>query len=183
VIRTRVGYAGGKLEDPTYHRLGDHTETLQVDYDPEKISYPELLDVFWAAHNPIAPSYSRQYRSVILYHDEKQRQQAQSSLEREAERRKAKLHTALEPLGEFYRAEDYHQKYLLRGVRSMLQELTAHYPDWRGVVDSTAAARVNGYLGGHGGPKQLEVEAPDLGLSDGALQRLRAALERSARWP
>jgi len=52
VVRTRVGYAGGATENPTYHHLGDHTETIQIEYDPARISYQELLDAFWAGHKP-----------------------------------------------------------------------------------------------------------------------------------
>ena len=76
MIRTRVGYTGGTLENPTYHHLGDHTESVQVDYDPARIDYAALLDAFWQGHNPAASSFSRQYMAAVFYHDETQRQLA-----------------------------------------------------------------------------------------------------------
>src|SRR6056297_3828024 len=66
VIRTRVGYAGGSTEGPTYKMIGDHTETIEIDYDPAVISYRELLEIFFDSHNPYSQSYSRQYASLIL---------------------------------------------------------------------------------------------------------------------
>jgi methionine-S-sulfoxide reductase len=82
VVRTHVGYAGGTTENPTYHNLGGHSETIQIEYDPTRISYQELLDVFWAGHAPTQPAWSRQYASLIFYHDEEQRRLAQASKER-----------------------------------------------------------------------------------------------------
>lgn len=70
MIRTRVGYAGGSKENPTYYSLGDHSETIQIDYDPTQISYGQLLEVFWNSHNPTYEPWSRQYMSIIFYHSE-----------------------------------------------------------------------------------------------------------------
>ena len=68
MIRTRVGYAGGTTNNPTYRALGDHAETIQVDYDPTQISYEELLEAFWTSHSPTSRPWSRQYASIIFYH-------------------------------------------------------------------------------------------------------------------
>ena len=76
-MSTRVGYAGGAKEDPTYRSLGDHSETIQIIYDPEIISYNELLDIFWQSHNPSLGSFTRQYASIIFYHDDNQKKQAE----------------------------------------------------------------------------------------------------------
>lgn len=111
VVRTRVGYAGGTTANPTYHRLGDHTETLQLEYDPERISYQELLDEFWASHNPAERPWSRQYMAAIFYHDGEQKRLAEASRDRVAATLGQATTTAILPAGEFYRAEDYHQKY------------------------------------------------------------------------
>ena len=81
VIRTRVGYAGGQLPGPTYRRLGDHTESVQLDYDPEQLSFKQLLQMFWSGHNPAKPVWGRQYMSAIFYQDQAQQQQARESLE------------------------------------------------------------------------------------------------------
>ena len=68
-----MGYAGGKKSNPTYHDLGDHTETLQIDFDPDVITYDELLEIFWASHNPGRKSWSRQYMAAVFYHNHKQK--------------------------------------------------------------------------------------------------------------
>ena len=82
MIRTRVGYAGGSTNNPTYYNLGNHSETIQIDYDTTRISYEELLEVFWDNQNPTTQPWSRQYMSIIFYHNEDQRSVALASLQR-----------------------------------------------------------------------------------------------------
>jgi len=72
VIRTRVGYAGGEMEGPSYGKMGDHAETVQVDFDPGRITYAQLLKIFWASHRPTSRNWSRQYMNAIFYHDDEQ---------------------------------------------------------------------------------------------------------------
>jgi len=165
VVRTRVGYAGGTKENPTYHSLGDHSESLQIDYDPSRISYEQLLDVFWASHDATQKPWSRQYISVIFYHDEEQKRLATASMEREQERRGKKILTEIVPLQKFYLAEDYHQKYYLLNEFRLAREYQAIYPAQEDFLDSTAVSRVNGYIGGNGSSEQLEREISSLGLS------------------
>ncbi|MFX1411650.1 MAG: peptide-methionine (S)-S-oxide reductase, partial [Promethearchaeota archaeon] len=128
-MRTRVGYAGGTTENPTYYRLGDHSETLQIDYDPTRVSYQDLLDVFWRSHNPTRPAGSRQYMSIIFYHDDEQKRLALETRDREAARRNATIYTEIVPATGFTWAEDYHQKYRLRQVPALMREFEALYPD------------------------------------------------------
>jgi len=174
VIRTRVGYAGGSKDNPTYYNLGDHTETVQIDYDPTRISYEELLDVFWDSHHPVRPSLSAQYKSIIFYHDEEQKRLAlESKARREAELNQT-IYTEIVPYSRFYLAEDYHQKYYLSNVPDLKKELTAIYPDIHDFTDSTAVARVNGYAGGNGNMENLKQEIDLYGLSPAAKQRLLA---------
>ena len=172
MIRTRVGYTGGTLKDPTYHRLGDHTESIQIDFDPAKIAYARLLEEFWASNPCGAAGSSRQYRSAIFYHSPEQRKAASESLQRQITAR-GKVHTDVEALKVFYAAEDYHQKYALRGTGELMREFDAMYPNPVEFRNSTAAARVNGYLDGHGHRKQLDAELPKLGLSADAGRWLR----------
>jgi len=172
VIRTRVGYAGGTLESPTYHNLGDHTESIQVDYDPEVVSYNQLLDVFWENHNPFSQSFSRQYAAILFFHGSEQEKQARDSAARLEEENGRKVQTKISRYSEFFMAEDYHQKYALRGDRVILGEFVQIYPDEVDLVASTAAARVNGYLGGNGNADQLKRELPLLGLSPETQKRL-----------
>jgi peptide-methionine (S)-S-oxide reductase len=145
--------------------MGDHTETVQVDYDPNRISYNQLLDIFWQSHQPEEQSWSRQYMKAIFYHNERQRLQAETSKNTLRQKTGHKVETRIVPLSSFTLAEDYHQKYLLKGHDSLHKELTRMYPLNRDLVNSTAAARLNGYAGGHGNKDQLSREIDSLGLS------------------
>ena len=179
MIRTRVGYAGGTTEGPTYQNLGDHSETIQIDYDPSQISYEELLAVFWDSHSPTVRPWSRQYASALFYHDEAQRRQAQASLDRQLAENGGRIFTEIQPYTGFTLAEDYHQKYRLRGAPELEAEFLAIYPNPGDFVNSTAAARVNGYLAGYGSSQALRAELEALGLSPAAQEAL---LERVLAW-
>ena len=179
VVRTRVGYSGGKKKDPTYRSIGDHSETIQIDYDPTLISYKKLLSVFWHNHNPTQRAWSQQYKSAIFYHNEKQRQLALETRAFEEEQRNQKIQTEILPFARFYLAEDYHQKYGLRGNSELMKEFKAMYPRNIDFVNSTAAARVNGYISGHGTPSEIQATIENLGLSTAGQERL---LGISQRW-
>lgn len=180
MVRTRVGYAGGTKLQPTYHSLGDHTETIEMDYDPQKISFEELLLVFWSSHNPASLPWSRQYASILFVHDEEQRKLAEVSKNQQEVLLGRKIFTEILPYKGFTLAEDYHQKYRLRNS-TLLREYQIMYPDLLEFVNSTAVTRVNGYLGGHALPEQLESEIEILGLSDpgkGMLRRIATVSQR-----
>lgn len=172
MIRTRVGYSGGTKKDPTYHSLGDHSESIQIDYDPSLISYEKLLEVFWSSHNPAEPPWSTQYKAAVFYHDENQRKLAMETREREAVRRNSKIMTEILPATDFYLAEPYHQKFRLRQDSELMKEFHTMYPADRDFVDSTAAARVNGYLAGYGTLESLQKELDSFGLSPEANNKL-----------
>ena len=174
MLRTRVGYAGGASPDPTYRRIGDHTETLQVDFDPRVISYEDLLAEFFASHNACATPYSTQYMSAIFTDGAEQARMAEAAAARAASDRGSVVRTRIEPLRRFYLAEDYHQKYRLRARKDLTAEFEAIYPELRAFVDSTAVTRVNGYLAGHGTRQAFEAELPRLGLTPAAQEGLRA---------
>lgn len=123
VISTRVGYTGGKFTDPTYkdvctNRTG-HAEAVEVDYDPAKVSYDDLLKVFWENHDPTqlnrqGPDWGTQYRSAIFYHSPEQDEAARASqakLEKSGPYSRP-IVTQIVPASTFYPAEDYHQQYL-----------------------------------------------------------------------
>jgi peptide-methionine (S)-S-oxide reductase len=129
VTKTEVGYEGGTLENPTYEDVCSHTtghaEVVEVTYDPERVSYGELLEAFWGKHNPTQRNrqgwdIGDQYRSVIFFHDEEQRAEAErSKAELESSGRYHKpIATVIEPAQTFYVAEDYHQQYLEKRGRS-----------------------------------------------------------------
>ena len=79
-----MGYSGGSRKDPTYNSLGDHTETLEIDFDPARVSYKELLEVFWKNHSPRTASWSRQYMAAVFVHDDEQKRLAGESRDRVA---------------------------------------------------------------------------------------------------
>jgi peptide-methionine (S)-S-oxide reductase len=123
VTDTAVGYAGGTTKNPTYKEVctgkTGHTETVEVDYDPSKVSYDKLLDVFFENHDPTTPNrqgpdYGYQYRSVIFYTNEEQERAAKAAKEKLGKSGKfaSPIVTAIEPAKEFWKAEEYHQRYL-----------------------------------------------------------------------
>lgn len=128
VVKTTVGYMGGTTKNPTYkdvcgHRTG-HAEVCQVEFDPKKISFEKLLDIFWKCHDPTqhnrqGPDIGDQYRSAIFYHSEEQRKIAEKSLN-EAQKRFGKpIVTQIANAATFYPAEKYHQQYLMkRGLKT-----------------------------------------------------------------
>jgi peptide-methionine (S)-S-oxide reductase len=147
-------------------------ETIQIDYDPTQTSYEQLLDAFWDSHNPTKRSWSRQYMSAIFYHNEEQKRLASQTRDREAAKAGKRIYTEIIPFSEFTLAEAYHQKYRLQQDRRLMQEFSAIYPAAEDFVNSTAAARVNGYLGGDGSLADLEAELSSLGLSAEGGKRL-----------
>lgn len=181
MIRTRVGYSGGIKRNPTYHDLGDHSETVQIDFDPARVSYEQLLDVFWKAHDPTSRSWSRQYRAALFFHNEEQKRSAQESRDREAARMRGKIQTEILPAAEFYPAEDYHQKYYLRQDFVLSTDFRQMFPSEMDFANSTAAARVNGYIGGYGTMIALKEELDQLGLSQEGRKKLLASAAPSRR--
>ena len=122
-----LGYEGGTLENPTYEDVCSHTtghaEAVQVTYDPDRISYEQLLEVFWAKHdstqlNRQGWDIGDQYRSVIFIEDDEQREVALRSKAQEQTRHAKPVVTRIEPASTFYVAEDYHQQYLEKRGRS-----------------------------------------------------------------
>jgi methionine-S-sulfoxide reductase len=172
VIRTRVGYTGGKTKNPTYYDLADHTESFQVDFDPAKLSYEKLLQLFWASHNPCEVSGSTQYMSAVFYHDAAQKKLADQTRAQEETKRGQKINTPVRPLGTFYLAEDYHQKHNLRQYKDLWKEYQAIYPNLADLYNSTAVARVNGYLGSQGSSVGLLKEIDSYGLSVAGREQL-----------
>ncbi len=126
VTDTAVGYMGGTVANPTYEQVctdrTGHAEVVQVEYDPEEVSYEQLLDTFWAEHDPTqlnrqGPDVGSQYRSVVFFHSPEQQEQALASKARIQAENGEPVVTEIVPASEFWRSEDYHQQYLVkRGV-------------------------------------------------------------------
>lgn len=128
VAVTRVGYIGGTAKNPTYEQVctdrTGHAEAVEVTFNPALVSYEELLDVFWANHDPTTknrqgPDIGTQYRSAIFVHDPLQRKSAEASLERAQEKLTRPIVTEIVDAPEFHEAEEYHQQYYeKRGISS-----------------------------------------------------------------
>jgi peptide-methionine (S)-S-oxide reductase len=126
VIDTAVGYMGGSVENPTYEQVctdrTGHAEVVQVEYDPDEVSYEQLLDTFWGDHDPTqmnrqGPDVGSQYRSVVFFHTPEQQEQALASKAGIQAQNPDPVVTEIEPASDFWRAEEYHQQYLVkRGV-------------------------------------------------------------------
>jgi peptide-methionine (S)-S-oxide reductase len=144
--------------------MGDHTECVEIDFDPAVVTYETLLDTFFSMHNAARSAHSVQYQSIILHHDDQQAQHARAAVERQAALLGKAVLTRVQAHDGFTRAEDYHQKYGLKGDRKVLKALRRAYPDPQMLTDSTVAARLNGYLYGGGSLVQLEREIGSFGL-------------------
>lgn len=145
---------------------------MRVEFDPQLISYAELLQVFWDAHDPGYNTSHRQYRNAIFYRNEEQQRLAEQSRDAIAAKLQRPVQTDIEAAGQYTPAEDYHQKYYLRQRGRLFDEFSRIYPDPRRFAASTAVARVNGYLGCNGSVEQLQHELNALGLSLSAQQLL-----------
>lgn len=123
VVTTEVGYTGGKVINPTYEHHEGHAEAVEIEYDPAKTSYKNLLDFFFQIHNPTTLNQQgndlgTSYRSAIFYGNESEKKEAEDfiAMVNASKRWKDPVVTTLEPLGVFYKAEDYHQDYLQKNV-------------------------------------------------------------------
>jgi peptide-methionine (S)-S-oxide reductase len=124
VTSTQVGYIGGKTDNPTYKEVctdrTGHAEAVEVDYDPAKVNYKDLLNVFWENHDPTqlnrqGPDWGTQYRSAIFFHSPEQEREAKAKIEQltaSGAFSPKRIVTKVEPAQTFWRAEEYHQKYL-----------------------------------------------------------------------
>ena len=120
VVATAVGYTGGHTRRPTYEQVSTHTtghaETVLIEFDPKKVSYSDLLEVFWESHDPTTrnrqgPDVGSQYRSAVFTFSDAQAQAARQSMKRQQKKHARPITTEIRPIGPFYKAEAYHQQY------------------------------------------------------------------------
>ncbi len=166
---TQVGFSGGTTPDPSYSVIGDHVETVEVSYDPQKISYLQLLDYFWRHHNAHAKPIFRQYASAIftLEPDE-----ARMATELRKARRSAQgepLLTAVIPLQRFYPAEMSHQKHYLQQDSELLGRLPRQGEQR---LNTRLACKLNALLGSGGEQNDLQLALTELGLPDSTVVAL-----------
>ncbi|MBI2134713.1 peptide-methionine (S)-S-oxide reductase MsrA [Candidatus Woesearchaeota archaeon] len=121
VVDTKVGYTGGNVKNPSYEKVctdeTGHAEAIEITFDPKIVSYEELLNVFWKIHDPTqmnrqGPDIGKQYRTAIFYHNEKQKKLAEKSKKEQQKNYQDKIATEIVSLKDFYKAEEYHQRYM-----------------------------------------------------------------------
>lgn len=163
--------------------MGDHTESLEIDYDPTVVSLVELLTMFWQHHNAwrINDYRGRQYLSLLLYRNGQQLDQIQSlkqNLERQLEE---EIVTEINPYHHFYIAEDRHQKYYLKRFPNAYMPILQYYQTEQAFIDSTLVARLNGMAKGFGSYTELKRSVRFWGLSEIEEQNVNELL-RSIKW-
>lgn len=123
VVETSVGYTGGHLEEPSYRQVctgrTGHAEAVEIEYDPTKVTYEQLLEVFWQVHDPTqlnrqGPDHGTQYRSAIFFHDPGQERLARESMAKlqDSGKFRRSIMTEISPAANFWQAEEYHQQYV-----------------------------------------------------------------------
>jgi len=152
--------------------LGNHTEALQVEFDPQQISFEDVINLVWRSHNPISAPRRSQYKSAIWFADDQQLKIIESTMAPLEERFGTKLTTEVLPLQAFYSAEDYHQKYSLQHHKSVMEMFRHMYPQFGDFNDSTAAARLNGFSAGYGQKALFETEKSLYGFEAEVLERV-----------
>ncbi|XP_058102441.1 peptide methionine sulfoxide reductase A5 [Magnolia sinica] len=149
VIRTTVGYAGGSKTNPEFRSLGDHAESVQIEYDPKLIQFKQLLDVFWSSHDSRqvfgqGPDVGSQYRSIIFTNGAEEARLASASKEKEQTKTKSTIVTTqIQQIGAFYPAESDHQKFELKRKQFLLQ-MIGNLADEE-LMRSTLATKLNSY--------------------------------------
>lgn len=159
-----MGYAGGEVDEPTYHQLGDHAEAVEVTFDPQRVSYQELLDVYWSHFPASLPPGPRRTRTAVFPRDEVQRSAARAAKKQLRRRIGDQVTTEIAPEATFWPAERLHQKFHLQRVhRELVAELAENFADVDAFLATTAAARLNAYVSGFAGEEGLSEAADELG--------------------
>lgn len=159
-MRTRVGYTGGKGCEPSYHHMQDHTESIQIEYDEEKTTLEELLDLFWKAHNPHVHGWGRQYKCAVWCLNEEQKNIAIASKKEKEKASEHKIKTEILMMTTWTNAEDYHQKFYLRSFSSNHGNILGllSLKTEKQIRESEIAARLNGYCTGKGSLEMFQME-------------------------
>ncbi|RJE84392.1 peptide-methionine (S)-S-oxide reductase [Paenibacillus sp. 1011MAR3C5] len=183
VLCTRVGYAGGKTDKPSYREMGDHTECVQLEFDSGKVAFEELVAIFWERHQPININgyKGRQYQSLLVYENERQRAAIERVLHNRERSGLGRPETDIVPCSAFYVAEERHQKYYLKRYPQAIEALSARYPSPSQLQDSTIAARLNGLAKGYTSMERIKNEIEAWQISDGERSDILSLIS-SIRW-
>lgn len=183
VIRTRVGYAGGTKVNPTYREMGDHTEIIEMDFDPTMMDYSEILNLFWAHHHAqrLNQYRGRQYMSLLLYHNDQQKEKAIQVKQKWENEFHAKIQTEINAYTGMYLAEDKHQKYYLKRFPKAYNTIKGLFSTHQELVDSTLVTRLNGFVREFGSIQDIERDLMNWGLTKKELSSLITRI-RSLKW-
>ncbi|MGN7359732.1 peptide-methionine (S)-S-oxide reductase MsrA [Paenibacillus sp. SAF-054] len=183
VLRTRTGYAGGTLVNPTYRRMGDHSESVELVYEPEILPYEQILRVFWDHHNPVNINgyKGRQYQSLLLYRSSEQKEAIDRVLEERRESGRGEPATEVHPLTTFHPAEEKHQKYYLKRHPDAVAKLLTLYPSRADMDESMLAARLNGLAKGYANRSAVIEEVMEWPLPQAERERIMT-LVKAIRW-
>ncbi|GGG66928.1 peptide-methionine (S)-S-oxide reductase MsrA [Paenibacillus radicis (ex Gao et al. 2016)] len=180
VIRTAVGYAGGTTPDPTYREMGDHSETVQLQYDSNQLAFQQLVELFWQSHNPININGYKgtQYMSLLFYNCEEQEEVIRHVIQNRINLGYEQPETRITRYTEFYPAEERHQKYYLQRYPDAIEKLSALYPDKQELFRSTLAARLNGLAKGYTSMERIRSELEDWNIGPDERKELLELLRR-----
>lgn len=165
IYRTRVGYCGGKEDNPSYRNIKDYSEAFEFDYDGDLITYNSIIETFWYSHTPENRTGKTQYKSIIFYRNEEEKIIAEDSRRRFENQVGRSFNTEIRPLSKFYLAENYHQKFFLQNVQEIRKDFIEIYPNIMDFINSTSAMKVNSYCKGNGTLEKLKQEIENFGLS------------------
>lgn len=183
VIRTQTGFAGGTTAEPTYRKIGDHTETIQIAFDASLLSYEDILNIFWNSHDAAKDrSYKgRQYLSLLIVHSTEQLKTAKRMKSEREKQNGKEIGTEILYDLPFYPAENRHQKYFLKRFDKAMDTLLPLFPDHSSFIHSTIAARLNGFVSENGRLTDIKDELSDWQLSEEEEKVLRKVLQ-NIRW-
>ncbi|WP_138755058.1 peptide-methionine (S)-S-oxide reductase MsrA [Paenibacillus sinopodophylli] len=183
VVRTCTGYAGGTAPEPTYRQMGDHTETVQITFDPAIISFGELLEVFWNNHNPVNINEykGRQYQSLLFYSNEGHKAEINRILRKREALGKSEPATEIVPASAFHLAEDRHQKYYLKRFQDAMDKLDNLFGSQAELQNSTLAARLNGLAKGYTNMERIVMEVRNWRMEPSNQERLIACI-KEIKW-
>lgn len=178
VISTVVGYAGGTSLHPTYHKIADYTETVEVIFDPTLISLEKLLHIFWQNHDATKDRFykERQYISLLVFQNKQQEQIAEKIKQSEEEYQGKEIQTEFQLATPFYTAEDYHQKYFLRRFKEATEKVQALFSNEEVFIRSTIAARLNGFIRENISLSDIKEEIKTWMLSEEKLKQLQETI-------
>jgi len=182
VVRTCVGFAGGTTPDPTHSAIGDHVEAVRVVFAPDQLSYRELLNHFWAHHDPAQTPAKRRYAHALFPQTAAQSDLARATRAAEEERHDDTQRVDIIEKASFSPAALHHQNYKLRRHGALVSAFRARLSSDEAFARSPAATRANAYVAGHRAPNRLDQDRDRLDLPPDAVETLRSLARRHHGW-